>query len=101
MTRMTRPIRMVIFASAAFEAVLSICLRAEFGTAVEGTPPVPQVTAQLPESTDSKSAGCLTCHTSVDEPSMHPGGNVTIGCADCHGGDPSVSITAGTTADSK
>jgi hypothetical protein len=38
---------------------------------------------------DSGSAGCVTCHTATDEPSMHATGTVTIGCAACHGGDPS------------
>ncbi|PYR88517.1 MAG: hypothetical protein DMF84_27860 [Acidobacteria bacterium] len=32
---------------------------------------------------------------------MHPGGTVTIGCADCHGGDPAVTIASGLAADSK
>jgi hypothetical protein len=38
----------------------------------------------------AQSRGCITCHTSTDEATMHPGGTVAIGCADCHGGDPSV-----------
>jgi len=40
------------------------------------------------------SAGCITCHTTTDEATMHPGGTVAIGCADCHGGDPAVAVTA-------
>ena len=36
----------------------------------------------------AQSAGCITCHTKTDEPTMHPTGTVALGCADCHGGNP-------------
>jgi hypothetical protein len=36
---------------------------------------------------DRKSAGCLTCHTSTDSPTMHTTGTVRLGCTDCHGGN--------------
>ena len=36
----------------------------------------------------AQSAGCITCHTKTDEPTMHPSGTVSLGCADCHGGNP-------------
>src|SRR5882757_5016454 len=43
-----------------------------------------------------KSAGCLTCHTATDSPTMHLTGTVRLGCTDCHGGDSEVRIAAGT-----
>jgi len=46
--------------------------------------------SQSAEEAAVKSSGCLTCHTEVDLPSMHKAGSVTLGCADCHGGDASV-----------
>jgi hypothetical protein len=49
-----------------------------------------QVAAMSAEHARAQSAGCLTCHTQTDEPTMHPSGRVVIGCADCHGGNPSV-----------
>jgi hypothetical protein len=42
-----------------------------------------------------KSAGCITCHTSTDEATMHTSRAVHIGCADCHGGNFSVGIASG------
>jgi hypothetical protein len=54
------------------------------------------VFGQTAQETERKSAGCISCHTSTDEPTMHPGGKVQIGCTDCHGGDAGVSISAGT-----
>src|SRR5688500_2617066 len=54
---------------------------------VEAAAPA-QLTAQSAADADAQSAGCITCHTSTDEPSMHPGGTVKIGCATCHGGNP-------------
>ena len=44
---------------------------------------------------DRKSAGCLTCHTSTDSPTMHTTGTVRLGCTDCHGGNSEVRIAAG------
>ena len=36
---------------------------------------------------DAKSAGCLTCHTASDAPTMHATPAVKLGCTDCHGGN--------------
>ena len=47
------------------------------------------------------SAGCITCHTKTDEATMHPSGTVTLGCATCHGGDPTVSVAAGLAMDAE
>ncbi|MBL9076975.1 MAG: hypothetical protein JNL08_05700 [Planctomycetes bacterium] len=55
--------------------------------------------ASLQEATAEReqksSEGCLSCHQGIDSTNMH-GRNVwKIGCADCHGGDPSVAWTGG------
>jgi hypothetical protein len=43
----------------------------------------------------AQSAGCESCHTASDAPSMHKSSAVILGCADCHGGDPTVTAAAG------
>jgi hypothetical protein len=55
---------------------------------------------QAQEDADRKSAGCISCHTSTDEPTMHPTKTVHIGCTDCHGGNASVSVASGTATNS-
>src|SRR3989442_14992144 len=50
------------------------------------------VRGQSQEEADRKSSGCISCHTSTDEPTMHPTKTVHLGCADCHGGNSSISI---------
>ena len=47
------------------------------------------------EEADRKSAGCISCHTSTDEATMHPTKTVRLGCTDCHGGNSSIAITSG------
>ncbi|HEY0266583.1 MAG TPA: multiheme c-type cytochrome, partial [Rhizomicrobium sp.] len=47
------------------------------------------------EEADAKSAGCISCHTASDAPSMHENIAVVIGCADCHGGDATVTAPKG------
>src|ERR1700722_4493217 len=50
------------------------------------------------QDADAKSAGCISCHTKSDAPSMHDNVAVVLGCADCHGGDASVKAPAGLAA---
>jgi hypothetical protein len=50
---------------------------------------------QSQEEADLKSSGCISCHTSSDEPTMHPTKTVHLGCTDCHGGNASVSAASG------
>src|SRR5216683_4637256 len=50
---------------------------------------------QSQEEADRKSSGCVSCHTSTDEPTMHPTKTVHLGCTDCHGGNSSVSAASG------
>ncbi|MGA2539628.1 MAG: multiheme c-type cytochrome, partial [Terracidiphilus sp.] len=42
------------------------------------------------QEAQAASAGCLSCHVGIEHPSMHAEETVVLGCADCHGGDPSV-----------
>lgn len=37
-----------------------------------------------------KSSGCVSCHSSSDQATMHASPAVVLGCTDCHGGDASV-----------
>ena len=55
---------------------------------------------QSREEADRKTAGCITCHSPMDEPTMHPTRTVQIGCTDCHGGDSSASVVPGTARNS-
>ncbi len=41
----------------------------------------------------AKSAGCLECHSGIDEHTMHASPNVVLGCTDCHGGNPTPGLT--------
>jgi len=51
------------------------------------TPPAP--VQQTKAQADAKSEGCLSCHSKTDTPTMHFNTGVTLGCADCHGGNAS------------
>src|SRR5580692_7584284 len=55
----------------------------------------PVVRGQSPEEAARKSMGCISCHTTTDEPTMHPTKTVFLGCSDCHGGNSSVSVITG------
>jgi hypothetical protein len=55
----------------------------------------PPVRGQSPEEAARKSTGCISCHTSTDEPTMHPTKTVFLGCTDCHGGNSSISVSTG------
>lgn len=63
------------------------------------TPDAPE--RQSPEAADAKSAGCLSCHTTTDNKTMHGNPGVQLGCTDCHGGDSSVTLGANTAKDSR
>jgi hypothetical protein len=51
--------------------------------------------SQTDESVQSKSAGCLTCHTQTDASTMHLNPAVKLGCTDCHGGNSSIRLASG------
>jgi len=59
-----------------------------------------QVRGQSQDAAAQKSTGCITCHSPMDEATMHPTRTVQLGCTDCHGGDSSAGIVAGTPASS-
>src|SRR5205807_2339594 len=40
--------------------------------------------SQSQEEVDGKLSGCVSCHTSTDEPTMHPTKTVHLGCTGCH-----------------
>jgi hypothetical protein len=72
--------------------------------AAEGEKPVSRnyVTAppapfrQSAADAQRKSAGCMSCHVETDNRTMHSNPAVQLGCTDCHGGDSSATLTAGT-----
>jgi hypothetical protein len=47
----------------------------------------PNLMGQTQEEADRKSAGCISCHTQTDQPTMHATGTLRLGCTDCHGGN--------------
>ncbi len=55
---------------------------------------------QTAEQAAAKSAGCATCHTQTDQPTMHASAAVVLGCTDCHGGDALVRRASATAGDS-
>ncbi len=62
--------------------------------------PGPSLMGQSQADADRKSAGCISCHTQTDEPTMHATGTVRLGCTDCHGGNAEVHVAAGVAASS-
>jgi len=72
---------------------------AQNATAPPAAPPAAEaqesIFGQDAADAQRKSAGCISCHTSEDSPTMHANAPIAIGCADCHGGDPGVSVAAG------
>ena len=46
---------------------------------------------QSREEAHRKSAGCLECHSAVED--MHASPNVVLGCTDCHGGNATPGLT--------
>src|SRR5579863_8792724 len=61
----------------------------------------PGIFLQQPfEDAKQKTEGCMSCHTHEDAPTMHKSGSFPLGCTDCHGGNPKVSLPAGVAVDS-
>jgi hypothetical protein len=69
--------------------------RQESGAATE-----PRLLQQTEDDVVRKSAGCISCHTQTDEPTMHATGIVRLGCTDCHGGRADLPVPAGAQAGS-
>src|SRR3974377_1329306 len=53
-----------------------------------GAPPAPMKQTEAEAAT--KSAGCMSCHTTTDSLTMHTSPGVTLGCTDCHGGNAAI-----------
>jgi len=47
----------------------------------------------------AKSEGCVSCHTSTDNKTMHSNPAVRLGCTDCHGGNAGVALPDGVSRD--
>src|ERR1700686_5626825 len=62
--------------------------------------PDEQLRGQSSESAQRKSSGCISCHSPMDEATMHPTKTVQLGCTACHGGDSSAQIATGTQSNS-
>jgi len=43
-----------------------------------------EVRGQSREEAERKSAGCFSCHSPMDEATMHPTKTVQLCCTDCH-----------------
>src|SRR5436309_5717364 len=63
-----------------------------------GAPPAPR--QQTAEGARRASAGCMSCHTATDSPTMHSSPGVILGCTDCHGGNAAAVAPAGAVAGS-
>src|SRR5262245_27869262 len=60
-----------------------------------GLHPRPDLMRQTQAEADRKSAGGLSCHTTLDAPTMHLSPAVHLGCTDCHGGNASAHSPSG------
>src|SRR6202165_4870309 len=96
-------------APSSLRTLIVLCVSAlsfVFAIRASSNPPakVPQASApfrgQSKAEADRKSSGCIYCHTSTDEPTMHPTKIVHLGCTDCHGGNSSVSVASNTAPNS-
>lgn len=73
---------------------------AESSSRVQARQIASAVSGQSQEEAARKSGGCISCHTSTDEPTMHPTKTVFLGCTDCHGGNSSIAIATSVTPNS-
>ena len=102
--------RMSQYGRANFLVLLSACIAAVFlwiavrartasaapqDASTNSSRPVSGLLGQSQEEAQRKSAGCVSCHTATDEPTMHPTKTVQLACTDCHGGDSSAIVASG------
>src|SRR5579864_6992063 len=73
-------------------AALGVSLLFERRSHAQSDPQQHQLLRQSKADVDRKNSGCVSCHTSTDEPSMHPTGTVRLACIDCHGGDSTATL---------
>jgi len=72
---------------------LAIAIRTQGSASAQSNDDVLLLQSQA--DADRKSAGCLTCHTATDSPTMHVTDTVRLGCTDCHGGNSEARIAGG------
>jgi hypothetical protein len=77
-----------------------LVLFADWSSPLHAKQDAPSFRGQSQQEADRKSTGCITCHTSTDEPTMHLTKTVFLGCTDCHGGNSSISVAASATPNS-
>ena len=80
--------------------VFALLFAIEHRSRAQSQAPQQGLLKQTQAEADRKSTGCVTCHISEDEPTMHPTRTVRLGCVDCHGGDATASVPSGTPKDS-
>jgi len=98
---MTRHPKILAYTTTAAALLVSISLFAAEGERPRSIsypvyPPAPVKQEQA--VADSKSDGCISCHTSSDAATMHVSRAVVLGCTDCHGGSAEVIRPAGAPA---
>src|SRR5580692_9428823 len=76
-------------------SALAVSLLFERRSHAQSDPHQSGLLRQSQADVDRKNSGCVSCHTSTDEPSMHPTGTVRLACIDCHGGDFTVTLAPG------
>src|SRR5579862_4723602 len=76
-------------------AALGVSLLFERRSHAQSNPQQHQLLRQSQADVDRKNSGCVSCHTTTDEPSMHPTGTVRLACIDCHGGDSTATLAPG------
>ncbi len=81
--------RAALFAAALLAAITVVAVRPGLAQSPAG------LSSQTQEQADAKSTGCMSCHVSTDQKTMHASSSVRLGCTDCHGGDSRVRV-AGT-----
>jgi hypothetical protein len=75
--------------------VLGVSMLFERRSHAQSDPQQHDLLRQSQADVDRKNSGCVSCHTSTDEPSMHPTGTVRLACIDCHGGDSTATLPPG------
>ena len=80
--------RFILAAALLFAFVFGVSVTDRALDASAQTPSPQRMPMNDTAATHAQSEGCISCHKTTDEPTMHPSGTVSLGCADCHGGDP-------------
>ena len=103
MSRMFKNSGAILWAALpAYLAVIAVAsvVVALHGNSVPSQGPAEQLRGQSIESAQRKSSGCISCHSPMDQATMHPSKTVQLGCTDCHGGDSTAGIASGAPTDS-